>query len=88
MLKKKYPSLDEVWESILKDHNHSWYEDIYLRNKDRKEHIALFYRNSTYSYGEFFEMAEKYAKSLKKCLALIKAMSSLRVCNKRLTIQY
>ena len=64
-MKKKYPSLDEVWESILKDHNHSWYEDIYLRNKDRKEHIALFYRNSTYSYGEFFEMAEKYAKSLK-----------------------
>ena len=62
---KKYPSSDEVWESILKYHNHSWYEDIYMRNKDRKDHIALFYRNSTYSYGEFFEMTEKYAKSLK-----------------------
>ncbi|MBE5897900.1 MAG: acyl-CoA synthetase [Lachnospiraceae bacterium] len=65
MLVKKYPTPEEVMESIRKYHNHSWYEDIYMRNKERKNHVALFFRNSTYTYGEFFETTEKYARSLK-----------------------
>lgn len=65
MFMKKYPTPEEVMESIRKYHNHSWYEDIYMRNKERKNHVALFFRNSTYTYGEFFETTEKYARSLK-----------------------
>ncbi len=55
----------EVMQSILKDHNHSWYEDIYMRNKDRKDAVAMLYRGSKYTYGDFFEMVIAYAKALK-----------------------
>lgn len=62
----KKMSWEQVRESILRDHNHSWYEDIYLRNKDTKEKNALFYRGTYVTYGEFFCLVEAYAKALKQ----------------------
>lgn len=56
----------EVKESILKNHNHSWYEDIYMRNKDNKEKVSMFFRGTQITYGEFFEMVNSYAKALKQ----------------------
>ena len=57
---------EEVADSILRNHNHSWYEDIYMRNKDRKDHPALLYRGTEITYGEFFYYVERYAKSLRE----------------------
>ena len=58
-------SREEVMKSILKDHNHSWFEDVYMRNKDRSNCIALTYRGSKYTYGDFFNMVKAYTKALK-----------------------
>lgn len=56
----------KVRESIIKEHNHSWYEDIYLRNKDNKKKIAMFFRGTEITYQEFFDMVIMYARSLKQ----------------------
>lgn len=59
----------ELVERVLKDleenHNHSWYEEIYNRNKDNLEDIALIYRGNKITYGQMFEQMKIYAKSLK-----------------------
>ncbi|MBQ3028660.1 MAG: acyl--CoA ligase [Lachnospiraceae bacterium] len=62
----KKMSYKEVKESIIRNHNHSWYEDIYVRNKDNKEKTALFFRGTNVTYSEFFDMVEDYAKALKQ----------------------
>lgn len=56
----------EVMDSILKDHNHSWYDDLYMRNKDNLESVALLFRGTKITYGEFFDIANDYARSLKQ----------------------
>lgn len=62
----KKMSRSEAMKSIIEEHNHSWYEDLYMRNKDNKEKVALFFRGTKITYGEFFGMVEAYAKSLKQ----------------------
>ena len=66
---------DEVTRSILKEHNHSWYEDIRERNKNNLSKIAFFFRGNKISYGEYFDLVEgkendetsaSYAKGLKQ----------------------
>ncbi len=57
--------VDAVWQSILEQHNHSWYEDILMRNKERENKISMYYRGTTYTYKEFFEMVESYSRALK-----------------------
>ncbi len=56
-------------EGVLKDlqenHNHSWYEELYERNKDSLDDIAIFYRGTEITYREMFSNMKKYAKSLK-----------------------
>ena len=46
-------------------HNHSWYEEIYLRNKNRLDAVALSYRDNNITYREMFEKMNEVAKSLK-----------------------
>lgn len=61
----KKMSRKDVMESILKDHNHSWYEDIYQRNVNNKGKVAMLFRDTEITYGEFFDMVTAYAKALK-----------------------
>ncbi len=61
----KKMSREEVKKSILKYHNHSWYEDVYMRNRKNLGKVALFYRGTKITYGEFFKMVEDYARALK-----------------------
>lgn len=56
----------EVFESIEKEHNLSWFEDIYKRNKNNTESVALFFRGNKYTYNDFFKMVFDYANALKK----------------------
>ena len=58
-------SKQEVFKSIYENHNHSWYEDLVMRNKDRLNNSALFFRGTRISYGEFFDLVIDYARSLK-----------------------
>lgn len=55
-----------VLEELEKNHNHSWYEELYLRNKDTLDDPALFYRGTEVTYGEMFEKMKQYAKSLRE----------------------
>ncbi len=57
---------EEVEKSIVEEHNHSWFEDIYMRNINNQDKVSMFYRGSTYTYGDFFEMVQTYAKALKQ----------------------
>lgn len=53
-------------KEIEEKRNHSWFEEIYERNKNRLDAIALSYRGNDITYGEMFENMRALAKSLKK----------------------
>ena len=55
-----------VLEELEQNHNHSWYEELYKRNKNSLDDVALFYRGTEITYGEMFEHMREYAKSLKQ----------------------
>lgn len=55
----------EVKEDLFKNHNHSWYQEIYNRNKNFLDQEALEMRGTSITYGEYFAEVEKYAKALK-----------------------
>ena len=60
--KKTQKALEEIEEC----RNHSWYEEIYNRNKDRLDSTALIYRGSEITFSEMFDSMEKLARSLKE----------------------
>ena len=41
---KKKPTSKEILKDIEKNHNHSWYEELYTRNKNNLDDVAIFYR--------------------------------------------
>ena len=55
-----------VLADLEKNHNHSWYQELYTRNKDNLGDIALKYRGREITYDEMFSTMRDYAKSLKK----------------------
>ena len=55
-----------VLDDLEKNHNHSWYQELYTRNKDNLSDIALKYRGREITYDEMFSTMRDYAKSLKK----------------------
>ena len=55
-----------IEKELLQHHNHSWYTELYNRNKNNLNDVALIYRGAKIKYGELFENIERYAKSLKK----------------------
>ncbi len=57
---------EEILRDLQENHNHSWYEELYLRNKDTLDDIALFYRGTEVTYREMFENMRIYAKALKE----------------------
>lgn len=63
--KKKKKFIDSVLTDLEKNHNHSWYEELFLRNKNNLDDIAIFYRGTEITYRKMFENMQKYAKSLK-----------------------
>ena len=55
-----------VLEELEANHNHSWFEELYLRNEQTLDDIALFYRGAEVTYGEMFEHMKEYAKALRQ----------------------
>ena len=51
-------------KNLLENHNHSWYEELLLRNKDNLSKTALFYRGNEISYEKMFKEADKLISSL------------------------
>ena len=55
-----------VLDDIEKNHNNSWYVELYRRNSKNLDDIALLYRGTKVSYKEMFTKMNKYAKSMKQ----------------------
>ena len=55
-----------VLEEVEQNRNHTWYEEIYNRNKEHLDDAAIFYRGTEVTYGEMFQKMQEYAKSLKQ----------------------
>ena len=51
-------------KEIESNRNHSWYEEIYERNKNRLDSVALIYRDNEVTYQEMFDKMQEVAKSL------------------------
>ncbi len=66
---KKKEKNDKFIQSVLaeleENHNHSWFEEIYLRNEKTLDDVALFYRGTEITYKEMFEKMVTYARTLK-----------------------
>lgn len=58
--------IKSVLDDLEKNHNHSWYEELYQRNEKWLDDIALFYRGTEITYGEMFEHMRNYARALKQ----------------------
>ena len=64
-------NLDELSERGKKglidvevNHNRAWVKDLYEKNKNNLDAVALFYRGTKITYREMFENASKYATAL------------------------
>lgn len=55
-----------IIEKFEKHHNHSWFEELYERNKNTLDDTALFYRGNIISYGEMFEKMRMLASSMQE----------------------
>ena len=60
------PKIQNALELLNTEHNNGWAIEMYNRNKNNLDNIALFYRGAKITYREMFEKAFAYAKSLKK----------------------
>ena len=54
-----------ILEDLQKNHNHTWYEELYLRNRGWLDDTALFYRGSNISYNTMFQSMQRYANALR-----------------------
>lgn len=55
----------KILNEIDFNHNYPWIKEIWERNKERLDSVAIKYRGNTFTYEDFFLNAYKYAKSLK-----------------------
>ena len=70
--------IQRVLDDLEQNHNHSWYEELYIRNKETLDDVALFYRGTEVSYGEMFDKMYQYAKALK--IQSIKKGTEIPIC--------
>ena len=57
--------MQKILEDLQLNHNHTWYEELYLRNRGWLEDTALFYRGNNITYGNMFEKMQTYAQALR-----------------------
>ena len=60
---KKRKKIQLALEDLDKNHNWSWYDEIFDRNKDNLSDIAIWFRGTEITYEKMFEEAKKYMKS-------------------------
>ena len=57
--------MQHILDDLQKNHNHTWYEELYLRNCNWLDDTALFYRGNNISYKAMFESMQNYANALR-----------------------
>lgn len=66
IVKRNITKTDQILQDLEINNNHSWYQELYNRNHDNLDGVALIYRGHEITYGEMFAKMEEYAKSMKK----------------------
>lgn len=61
---KDKQKVDDALKEMYEKHNHSWYDEVLLRNQNNMEKEALFYRDNVISYQEMFREADKLVSAL------------------------
>lgn len=61
MLTKSRKKVEIALKELDIEHNTSWTRDVYNKNINNLDAIALFYRGNKITYRQLFEQAEKYA---------------------------
>lgn len=59
-------SAKKALDDLEKNHDTSWFLEMYNRNKKNMESVALLYRGNKITYKEMFDKAYEFAKSLKQ----------------------
>jgi len=59
------PTVIEVLDDIETNHNHSWYQEVFNKNKNNLDDVALLYKGTKITYKELFYKVNQYAKSLR-----------------------
>ena len=65
-VKMKRINVENIEKELRKNSNHSWFEEIYKRNKNNLNSVALIYRGKKITYGEMFRNMIIYAKMLEE----------------------
>lgn len=68
----------QIIDEFERNHNHSWYEEIYARNMNSLGDNALFYRGTVITYGEMFEKMQLLASAMQ--IAGVKKGTEIPVC--------
>lgn len=62
---KRYPKkIQNGLEDVELNHNRSWIVDLYEKNKNNLDTVALFYRGTKITYRELFKQVEVFASAL------------------------
>ena len=61
---KNKGKVDSAVVELYKNHNHSWYNEVLMRNRNNLQKEALFYRGNSITYGEMFKEADKLVSAL------------------------
>ena len=68
MLNKKVEEAKKILnelKNIEENHNWSWFNEIYNKNKNNLSRTAILYRGKKITYREMFKKMEEFAKSMK-----------------------
>lgn len=63
---EKLSKVEEAIADLVVNHNHSWYREVFERNKNNLSDIAIYYRGNKITYRMMFEKVDAIARSLAK----------------------
>ena len=64
-MRKRLDCMQSVLEELENNHNHTWFEELYSRNREWPNDIAILYRGNEVTYEVMFEKMKQLAKAMK-----------------------
>lgn len=61
---KSQRKVDLAIKDLYENHNHSWYNELLIRNRNNLQKEALFYRGNSITYDQMFKEANKLISAL------------------------
>jgi len=61
---KSQRKVDLAIKDLYENHNHSWYNELLIRNRNNLQKEALFYRGNSITYDQMFKESDKLVSAL------------------------